>query len=327
VATRLLSSMRAAALDRPGGPGVLTLHTVAVPTVDPGEVLIRVHTAGVGGWDADMRQGWTPDGKRPRFPLVLGTDGSGIVAAVGSRVRRFKPGDKVYAYGFANPKGGFYAEYVAMSAKYVGHCPGALTMREAGAVTATGLTALQGIDDVLKVRRGEAVVIHGASGGVGSLALQLAKARGAHVLASASGEDGRRFVRRLGADVAVDGKHDDLAAAALDFAPKGIDAVLALTGGPPLTRLLDALKRGGRVAYPNGIEPAPRKRRGITLESYDAMPGAREIARLGRAVTAARIRVAVAASFPLEEAATAHERLAAGHVFGKVVLAVKDTGR
>ena len=319
--------MRAAALDRAGGPDVLTLHTLPVPAIEPDEVLIAVHTAGVGGWDADMREGWTPDGKRPRFPLVLGTDGSGTVAAVGARVRRFKPGDTVYAYGFANSKGGFYAEYVAVAAAYVGRCPGTLTMREAGAVTATGLTALQGIDDVLKVRRGEVVVIHGASGGVGSLALQFAKARGAHVLATASGDAGRRFVRRLGADVAVDGRHDDLAAAALDFAPTGVDAVLALTGGPPLTRLLDAVARGGRVAYPNGIEPAPRKRRGITLTSYDATPGVREIARLGRALVATRITVAIAASYPLEDAAAAHERLAEGHVLGKVVLAVGKQGR
>src|SRR5215212_8667996 len=160
----------------------------------------------------------------------------------------------------------------------------------------------------------------------GSLALQFAKARGAHVLATASGDDGRRFVRRLGADVAVDGKHDDLTAAALDFSPNGIDAVLALAGGPPLTRLLDSVKRGGRVAYPNGIEPTPRRRRGINFESYDAASGTREIERLSRALTAARIKVAVAASFPLEEAA-AHERLAEGHVFGKVVLAVRRTGR
>jgi NADPH:quinone reductase-like Zn-dependent oxidoreductase len=319
--------MRAAALDRTGGPDVLTLHTLPVPVIEPGEVLIAVHTAGVGGWDADMREGWTPDGKRPQFPLVLGTDGSGTVAAVGSRVRRFKPGDTVYAYGFANPKGGFYAEYVAVPAEYVGHCPDTLTMREAGAVTATGLTALQGIADVLGVRRGEAVVIHGASGGVGSLALQFAKARGAHVLATASGDDGRRFVRRLGADVAVDGRHDDPADAALDFAPRGVDAVLALAGGPPLTRLLDAVKPGGRVAHPNGIEPAPRKRRGIHLASYDATPGTREIARLSRAFTATRITVAIAAAFPLEEAPAAHERLAEGHVLGKVVLAVRRTSR
>jgi NADPH2:quinone reductase len=291
-----------------------------VPALDPGEVLIAVHTAGVGGWDADMRDGWSLDGSRPRFPLVLGTDGSGTIAAVGSRVRRFAPGDIVYAYSFTNPKGGFYAEYVAVAVENVGRPPKILTMQEAGAIATTGLTALQGVDDILRIKRGEAVVIHGASGAVGSLALQFAKMRGARVLATASGRDGIRFVRRLGADAAADGRHDDLAAAARRFAPDGVDAVLAVAGGPALTRLLDAVKRGGRIAFPNGVEPAPRKRRGIKVTGYDSTPGVREFERLGRAIEKARITVPIAAAYPLDRAAAAHKRLAKGHVLGKIVL-------
>ena len=314
--------MRAVALDRFGGPEVLTLQVLPVPSVDPGEVLIAVHTAGVGSWDADMRDGWSPDGPRPPFPLVLGTDGSGTIAVVGSRVRRFAAGDTVYAYSFANPKGGFYAEYVAVAARNVGHPPDILTLTEAGAIATTGLTALPGIDEILKIKRGEAVVIHGASGGVGSLALQFAKTRGARVLATASGEDGIQFVRRLGADAAVDGHRDDLAAAARRFAPDGVDAVLALAGGSALTRLLDAVKRGGRVAFPNGVEPAPRKRRGVQVTAYDGTPGVREFERLGRATERARIKVPVAESYPLEQAALAHKRLAKGYVLGKIVLRI-----
>jgi len=316
-------NMRAAALDRVGGPEVLSLHVLPLPTLEPGEVLIAVHTAGVASWDAEMREGWSPDGKRPRFPLVLGSDGSGTIAAVGSRVRRFAPGDVVYAFGFANRKGGFYAEYVAVAAENVAFLPENLTLKEAGAVAAIGLTALQGIDDVLKIKRGEAVVIHGAAGGVGSLAVQFAKMRGARVLATASGADGLRFVRRLGADAAADGRHDDLAAAAREFARDGIDAVLALAGGPALTRLLDASKRGGRLAYPNGVEPAPRKRRGLSVAAYDAMPGRREFERLRRAVEKGKIRVPIAASYPLEQAAGAHEQMAKGHVLGKIVLRIR----
>ena len=228
--------MRAAALDRFGGPDVLTLHVVPVPEIDPSEVLIATHTAGVGSWDAEMREGWWPGSKRPRLPLVLGTDGSGTIAAVGSRVRRFAPGDIVYSYSFATSNGGFYAEYVAVAAEMVGRPPEILSLKEAGAVATTGLTAIQGIDDALHVKRGEAVVIHAASGGVGSLALQFAKMRGARVLATASGRDGVAFVRRLGADAAVDGRREDLAAAALAFAPGGVDALLAFVGGKPLTR-------------------------------------------------------------------------------------------
>jgi len=243
---------------------------------------------------------------------------------VGSRVRRFTPGERVYAYSFANPKGGFYAEYVAVAADKTGRPPADLSLAEAGAIATTGLTAIQGVDDVLHVRRGEAVVIHGATGGVGSLALQFAKMRGARVLATASGRDGIAFVRRLGADAAVDGRRGDLAAAALAFAPGGVDALLAFAGGKPLTGLLDAVRHGGRVAFPNGVEPVPRKRRGISLQSYDATPGVREFERLGRAIAAARLEVPIAASYSLAQAAKAHERLGKRHVLGKIVLRVRD---
>src|ERR1700736_886940 len=111
-------TMRAAAVDRFGGPGVLPNHWLPVPGPGAREVSMALDTAGVGGWDADMREGWSPSG-RTRFPLVLGTDGSGTVAAVGSRIRRLKVGDRVYAYSFDNPKGGFYAEYVAVLAETV----------------------------------------------------------------------------------------------------------------------------------------------------------------------------------------------------------------
>jgi NADPH:quinone reductase-like Zn-dependent oxidoreductase len=315
--------MRAAAIDRIGGSNVLTLHVMPVPEIDPSEVLIAMHTAGVGGWDADMRDGWWPGSKRPRFPLVLGTDGSGTIAAVGSRVRRFAPGDTVYSYSFANSKGGFYAEYVAVAAENVGRPPGTLSLKEAGAIPTTGLTALQGVDDVLRVKHGEAVVIHGASGSVGSLALQFAKMRGARVLATASGPEGVAFVRRLGADAAADGRRENLRAAAIAFAPDGVDAVLAFVGGKPLTQLLGAVRRGGRVAFPNGVEPAPGKRGGVRVQAYDATAGVREFERLGRAIEAARLKVPIAASYALAQAARAHARIAKGHVLGKIVLRIR----
>ena len=158
-----------------GGPEVLTVRTVPVPEPDSGEVLIAVHTAGVGSWDAEMRAGWSPEG-RPRFPVILGSDGSGQIAAVGSRVRRLKRGDRVYAYSFAAPKGGFYAGYVAVAAEKAARIPKRLGPKEAGAIPTTGLTAPQGIEH-LKLKRRESTIVHGASGGVGTLGLQFAKHR------------------------------------------------------------------------------------------------------------------------------------------------------
>jgi NADPH:quinone reductase-like Zn-dependent oxidoreductase len=158
---------------------------------------------------------------------------------------------------------------------------------------------------------------------VGTLAVQFAKARGARVLATASGKDGLALVRRLGADAVVDGRNGDLAAAAHGFAPDGVDAVLALAGGKVLGACLEALPRGARVAFPNGVQPPPRKHRGIEVTPYDAVPGAREFQRLGRAIEAARLEVPIAATFKLADAAKAHRRIAAGHILGKIVLTMR----
>ena len=169
-------TMFAAAIDRFGGPDVLIGHALPVRRLDSHDVLIAVDTAGVGPWDADVREGLFA-GRKPHFPMVLGYDGAGVVAAVGPRVRRLKIGDKVYSYHWENPKGGFYAEFVAVPADKVAPIPKRLDLRHAGAIATTGLTALQGIDDALALRKGETIIVHGASGGVGSLAVQFARLR------------------------------------------------------------------------------------------------------------------------------------------------------
>jgi NADPH:quinone reductase len=320
-APHIPESMPAAAIDHFGGPEVLTAHVLPVPKIGATQVLIALDTAGVGRWDADIRAGWYP-GRKPRFPLVLGTDGAGVVAEVGSRVRRLKVGDEVYSYSWANPKGGFYAEYVAVTADKVARIPARLDLQHAGAIATTGLTALQGIDHALAAKRGETVGIHGASGGVGTLAIQFAKLRGARVLATARSIEGVELMRDMGADAAIDTRHEDVADAARRLAPGGIDAILALAGGEELERALDTLRPGGRLAYPNGIEPAPPKRWGMKITPYDGVAGVREFQRLNAAIEAAKLKVPITESFPLVKAAKAHERLAEGHVLGKIVLRI-----
>ena len=318
----LPATMQAAAIDRAGGPETLTLHTLPVPAPAADEVLIALDTAGVGIWDVGVRQ--HPEQlKNGHLPLVLGTDGAGTVAALGAKVRGFRVGDPVYAYSWDNPGGGFYAQYVTVPAARVGHLPKGVTLREAGAIATTGLTAIQGIDDALHLKAGQTLLIHGASGGVGTLALQFAKLRGVRVLASATGEDGQSFVKRLGADAVVDGRHGDLTAAARAFAPDGLDAVLAFAGGESLEHCIDAVRRGGRVAFPGGVSPEPKPREGITIVRYDAVPGPAEYQRLNRAVEALKLEVPIDAQFPLAEAAKAQERVAAGHVLGKIILTVR----
>ena len=307
--------MRAVTIDR---RGVASIRDVSVPSVGRREVRIALDSAGVGKWDSEMR----PDGKDPW--VVPGSDGVGLVAESGARIRRFRRGERVYSFSYQNRKGGFHAEEVVVDAKKVARVPRGLDSKRFGAIATTGLTALQGVDDALHVRKGENVIIHGASGGVGSLALQFAKWRGARVFATASGPAGVRLAKRLGADVAVDGKHGDLRAAALRFAPGGVDAVLAFAGGKPLARCLDALKkRGGRLVYPNGVEPAPRKRRGVKTTTYDGIPGVREFERLNRAVTGAKVQVPIAKTYPLARAAAAYRQVKKGHVPGKIALKIR----
>ncbi len=323
----LPATMKAAAIDGFGGPDVITLHTLPVPEVGPKEVLIEIGSAGVGVWDADVRNGsWRPYG-RPKFPLVLGTDGAGVVRAKGGQVRNFQIGDRVWACHYANPKGGFYAEYIAVDADHVGSVPRGLDPKEAGAGATTGLTAQQGIDDHLKLRAGETVLIFGATGAVGTLAIQFAKRRGAHVIATASSRTAAKLVKELGAAEAIDARKPDAPERLEDLAPEGLDAVLALAGGEDLDRLLDLVRSGGRVAHPNGIEPKPKRRRKYQVIAYDAEVGRREFSRLNRAAEEAHLRVPIAALYRLSQAARAHERLEKGHVLGRIALLIRDSVR
>ncbi len=317
--------MAAAVIDRFGPPSVLHLGRVPMVKPGPNEVLIALHAAGVGSWDEFMRDGSWNEG-RTRFPLVIGTDGAGVVAAKGSRVKRFRIGDRVYAASIGNTKGGYYAQYVAVSEAHVARAPRRFDFLQAAAVAFPGLTALQGVNDTLGVRRGETVLIFGASGAVGTLAVQFARHRGARVIATASGRSARSVLRHLGAAAVVDARHPQVADELWKLAPDGIDAVLALAGGKELERCLAVVPRGGRLAYPNGVEPEPRRRRGIRFRSYDAGNSAWELTRLARAVAAARLQVPVAAIFPLARAADAHRRQHR-HPVGRIVLRIMPLAR
>jgi NADPH2:quinone reductase len=319
---RLPTTMTAEAIDRFGPPEVLTPHTVPVPKVGPSDVLIALHGAGVGIWDAKIRDGtWAPEDIS--FPLVLGTDGAGIVVAKGTRVRRFELGDRVYAYSYLNPKGGFYAQYVAVTASHVGHVPEQLDLLQMGTAGVVGLTALQGIDDHLHVRAQDSVLIFGGSGAVGTHAIQFAKRHHARVITTASGRDAQQLVRDLGADAVIDARNPSEIDQLSGFAPHGLDAVLATAGGDALERCLEHVHPGGRVAYPDGVEPEPKHRRQLRIVKYDAVPGTHEFARYELAIVETKLRVVIAETFPLERAADSHRRLERGHVLGRIALQIR----
>ena len=317
------STMKAAAIDQ-FGDAELKIQQVPVPELGDGEVLIRIEVAGAGVWDPLEAKGYFAEmsrkiGGEPTFPYVVGFEGAGTIAAVGGGVDRLKAGDRVWADAFLNPKGGFYAEYVAVDADTVSHLPDKLTAEQAGGLGVAAMTALRGLDDTLHLGGGRTVLIHGASGGVGHVAVQLAKRMGATVLAVASGEDGVALCEKLGADHVVDGKSADVAAAARDFAPGGLDAALLLAPPGPIAGALRLVKDGGTIAFPTGVDEPDPPRDGVAVEEFSGIPDGAAMRKLDDLIAAGPFTVHVARAFPLERVAEAWEMLDT-HFLGKIVL-------
>ncbi|MER7443763.1 NADP-dependent oxidoreductase [Micromonospora avicenniae] len=314
--------MQAAALDEFGGPEVITPRILPVPQIADDEILIKVWSAGVGVWDALEREGMlVPEGAS--FPIVPGTDGAGTVVAAGGQVTNVAVGDLVYVYDSTRPKGGFYAEYAATKAQYAAKLPAGVPVEHAGAMPTDALTALTGLD-VLGLPAGAWLLIFGASGGQGHLAVQLAKRQDLKVIAVASGADGVALVTRLGADVALDG-HGDIAqvlAQIREVAPDGVDGLLAMAGGETVDRLSETLRDGGVLAYANGVQPVPSERPGMTVQAYDGQTGPEQLQRLNQLIEAGPFQVHVAEKFPLGRAAEAHRRLQTSYP-GKLLLTVR----
>lgn len=311
--------MRAAVLDAFGGSDKLQLRQVARPQPAPNQALIRVEAAGVGAWDAEEREGHYDRvfGIPSSFPYILGWDGAGVIEAVGGTVQRFQPGDQVIAASMPVPNGGFYADYAVVDEENLALAPANLPLEQAAALPWDGLTAQSGLN-ALEVRQGNRIVIIGASGGIGHLALQLAKSRGASVLAIASGDDGVNLCRELGADQAIDGRREDILAAVRDFAPDRTDGILTLVGGETIGAVLHQLGPDVPVAVPHGVTPELNSGKG-SIRFYNGERGEAAFARLLEVVAAGKLRVHVAETFPLEEVGAAHERLKR-HYLGKLAL-------
>ena len=311
--------MKAMAVDEFGGPDKLTLHTLPVPAVDAGEVLIRIEVAGVGIWDAMEREGVLVYNEA-HFPRVLGGECAGTIAAVGESVDRFAVSDRVYAQTFMNDKGGSYAHYVVVSEQTVTPMPDHLDMLTAGGLPIAGATALRNLEALGTITETR-LMLWGASGGVGHVALQLAKRMGAHVFAIASGADGVELVKQLGADEAVDGHSDDIVQRARAFAPDGFDTALVLVGGDTVQSTLNLVRQGGIIAFPNGVMPEPKAPDGVELKKANGFADPMLFNQLNQLMSMGEFQVRIAQTFPLEEAAQAQEAMKQ-HYLGKIVLRV-----
>jgi NADPH:quinone reductase-like Zn-dependent oxidoreductase len=312
-------TMKAIVIHEYGGPEVLKYEEIPRPEPKDDQLLIRVIAAGVNPVDGMIRSGMF-NGNRA-FPIILGGDAAGVVEKVGSKITKFKPGDPVFAYVSLDNSGG-YAQYALVTEREAAPKPKSLTYVEAAAVPIVAMTAWQALVNTAKLNAGQTVLIHGGSGGVGSFAIQIAKARGAKVIATASTRN-QDFLKQLGADVAIDytkQKFEDIA--------KDVDVVLDSIGGDTLARSYGVVKKEGvivsLVARPKESELEKHGIRGATL---NAEPNSDELAEIGRLIDEKKIKVVVSQTFPLSEATKAQEQVATGHTRGKIVLKVADEPR
>lgn len=315
-------NMKAIVIERFGDFNEFKLQTVSVPEIGPDGVLIRVEWSGLGSWDVDEREGrYAEYLGEPTFPYVLGWEGAGTIVSVGERVSHFKEGDNVYAACFPKHNGGgFYAAYAAVKADCVSRIPGDLPIEQAAVMTVDAITALTGLDNVLGLKQDESLMIFGASGGIGHMAVQFAKQMGARVFAVASGEDGVELVQNLGADAVVDGRRENIVKAAIEFVPEGLDAALATAGGEAADRALTAVREGGRVIYPNGVIPKPNVNADVSLKNYDMLPiGLKSIDKLNHLIETGPFKVHIGGTFSSEEIKKAHRALDE-HYLGKLAL-------
>lgn len=313
------TEMRAAAIDHFGPPKSIHVERLPVPKLGKRDILVAVDAAGVGEWEADLAEGAYQDMK-PHFPRVLGSDGCGTVVATGDSVKRFERGDRVYGWALGNPKGGFFAEYAAIDERNAAYIPDNIPFEEAAGLAVSGITALDGLDR-LELDEGDDLIIFGASGGVGHVALQLAKHLGLRVFAVASKEDGLRLVNRLGADGAVEGHSKNLRRKAREFAPDGFAGALVFAGGTGWKAELELVVKGGRVACPNGVEPEPIVPEGVTLEMYDAEESPEVFERLNDLISRGPFHVELSRTYPLEQTARAVLDVQRHHV-GKIAIKI-----
>ena len=308
--------MRAIAIQEYGGPEVLELTDLPEPIVGPDVVLVRAKAAGVNPVDYKVRKGGLASRYPCHLPLVPGWDVAGVVEAVGPAVPEFSPGDEVIGYVRRDHiQWGTYAELVPTPVRTLARKPAVLSWAEAAALPLAGLTAWQVLTRVLRVGDGDVVLVHAAAGGVGSFAVQLARALGARVVGTAS-EAKHDYLRALGAEAVTYGV--GLADRVRDLVPEGVTAVLDLIGGEALEVSPALLAAGGRVA--SVLDPGKARKLGAGY--WFVRPDGEDLRELCGLVDAGELSVPVERTFALEEAADAHRLIEEGHVRGKLALEI-----
>jgi NADPH:quinone reductase-like Zn-dependent oxidoreductase len=308
--------MKAITIREFGGPEVLKMEEVPIPKPSSDEVLIKIYASGVNPIDWKIRKGLRKERFPTKFPLILGWDVSGVVQEVGKDVKDLKAGDEVY--GRPDPtKNGTYAEYIAVKANEISIKPKTINHIEAAGVPLAGLTAWQGLFDHGHLEKNQRVLIHAASGGVGTFAVQFAKWKGAYIIGTTSSEN-VDFVKQLGADEVIDYKKEKF-----DEKVENIDLVFDTLGGEIQKNSLKVLKKGGiliTTLKPENEEAA--KEKDIHIEGYMAQSKPLDLKKIAGLIDAGKVKIIVAKVFPLEDAAKAQSLSEEGHTVGKIILQV-----
>lgn len=312
--------MRAVILEEFGGPEVLKVAEVARPEPVPTEVLVRIHAAGVNPVDWKTRNGRGASGAMGPLPLTIGWDVSGVVEQTGYGVTRFQVGDEVFGMPRFPRQAGAYAEYLTSPARQLARKPASVGHIEAAAVPLASLTAWQAIVETAQLESGQRILIHGAAGGVGHLAVQIAKSRGAFVVGSAKAAQ-HDFLRGLGADELV-----DYTATRFEDEVADLDVVFDLIGGETSLRSVGTLRRGGLlVVVPSGTDQAvlgEAERRGVRATNIMVEPDYPALEQIAALVESGGLRVEIDRVFALEDAGRAHEHGESRSSRGKIVLSV-----
>jgi NADPH:quinone reductase-like Zn-dependent oxidoreductase len=308
--------MKAARIHAFGGVEALKIEEIDIPEFKDNEVLIRVYASAVNPVDQKIMAGEAQEKFPTRLPLTIGWDVSGIIEQVGSKVRNFSIGDEVYGRPFPTQNGAF-AEYIAVSSNEITLKPKGIDYLAAASVPLAGLTAWQGLFKYGKLEKGQRVLIHAASGGVGSFAVQFARWKGAYVIGTASA-DNLSFIKQLGADEALD--HN-----AGNFMENlnGIDLVFDLIGKDTQERSLQVIKPGGRLittVMPEFTDQAREKN--IHLEGFTAQSSSEDLNQIGDLVEQGIVEPIISAVFNLVEAKKAEQLSASKHTRGKIVIQV-----
>ncbi len=305
-------TMKAVRIHEFGGLDALSYESATRPVAAAGEMVVRVKAAGVNPVDAGVRKGWLKG--RVKLPFTPGFDVSGVVDSVGDGITRFKNGDQIFAYMDLS-RGGGYAEFAIVKETEAAPKPSRLSHVEAAGVPLAALTAWQALFDSAKLQKGQTVLIHGGSGGVGTMAVQLAKWKGATVIATASAEN-QDYLKELGADVAIDYK-----AQRFEEVVKDVDVVLDAAGGDTQARSFGVLKKEGvLVSIVGPVAQDKANEAGIRGVNILVKPNGEQLAEIGRLIDDGKIKAVVSLELPLPEAKRAQELIESKHTRGKIVL-------